>query len=144
MKFCKKQFFSLGFLFLIVLFLAPSCGKKGPPLALIKEGNILAAPENVAYTLEKNQVTLTWTHTIDPVKAKLAPEAFNVYMATKELDGCEGCPFVFESVGVIPMPDMVYRQSLEPGLLYYFRVQTIGKNEMKSGYSKTRYIDFGQ
>ncbi len=144
MEFYKKQFFLLVFLFLIVSFLAPSCGKKGPPLAPIKEGNVLAAPENVAYTLEGNQVTLTWTHTIDPVNAKLAPEAFNVYMATKDLDGCEGCPFVFESVGVIPMPDMVYRRSLETGLLYYFRVQAIGKNEMKSGYSKTRYIDFGK
>ena len=142
--FFPPYLFYRGFLILAILFLAPSCGKKGPPLPSINAGNFLAAPENIAYSLDGDQVTLTWTHAIDPVNAKLAPEAFNVYMATKDLDGCEGCPFVFESVGVVPMPDIFYRRFLEPGLLYYFRVQAIGKNEMKSGYSKTRYIDFGK
>ncbi|MCP3940814.1 MAG: hypothetical protein GY710_04950 [Desulfobacteraceae bacterium] len=144
MKMCKKQFFFLGFLFLSVLLLVTSCGKKGPPLPPIKQGNFLAIPGNVAYSVHGNQLTLTWTHTIDPVNAKIAPEAFDVSMAIKELDGCEGCPFIFKSVGVVPMPHMVYRRLLEPGFHYYFRVQAIGKDGIKSDYSKTLYVKFEQ
>jgi len=142
MRFCNKYF--LGFLCLLILFITPSCGKKEQPIPPIKAGNILAVPGDLTYLLDKNQLTLTWTHTIDPVNAKLTPQAFKVYMATKSIDACEGCPFVFESIGTVPMPDMVYRRSLEPGPHYYFRVQAIGKDEIKSGYSKTRYIDFEQ
>jgi hypothetical protein len=140
MRISKKNFFSLGFILLAVLLLAPACGKKGPPIPPVKDGNILAVPENVTYSLEGDQLTLTWNHTIDPVTAKLAPEAFEVYMATKNLQDCEGCPFVFVSQGLVPMPEMVYRRTLDPGIHYYFRVQAIGKDEIKSGISKTRYI----
>ena len=132
----------LTVLFLTVLFLAPSCGKKGPPIPPVIEGNVLAAPDNLAVSLEENRLTLTWTHTIDPKTAKLSPEAFEVYMATKDVAACEGCPFVFKSMGVVPLPDRVYHGSLVPGFHYYFRVQAIGKDEMKSGYSKTSYVDF--
>jgi hypothetical protein len=133
---------SLTVLFLAVLFLGPSCGKKGPPIPPVIEGNVLAAPDNLAASLEENRLTLTWTHTIDPKTAKIAPEAFEVHMATKDAAACEGCPFVFKSMGVVSMPDMVYHGSLVPGFHYYFRVQAIGRDEMKSGYTKTTYVDF--
>ena len=142
MMFSKKYYFPLMLLLAAVLFLIPSCGKKAPPLAPIIEGNVLAAPENLAFSLAGNQITLTWTHTIDLINAKLAPEAFEVYMAVKEIDACEGCPFVFKSAGVVPMPNMVYRGGLEPGLHYYFRIQATGKNKIKSSFSKTSYVDF--
>jgi len=137
-----SNFLYMVVLLLAVLLLAPSCGKKGPPIPPVKDGNVLAAPGNVAASLEENRLTLTWTHAIDPVTAKLAPEAFEVYMATKDAADCEGCPFVFKSMGVISMPDMVYQETLAPGFHYYFRVQAIGKDERKSGYSKTSYVDF--
>ncbi len=142
MMFSKKYFLPLGLIMAGLFFLTPSCGKKAPPLAPIIEGNVLAAPENLVFSLEGNQLALTWTHTIDPINAKLAPEAFEVYMATKEIDDCEGCPFVFKSAGIVPMPDMVYRRELDPGFHYYFRIQAIGKNMIKSSFSKTSYIDF--
>ncbi len=141
-KYGVPHFLYVGVLFLAVLFLAPSCGKKGPPIPPVKEGNVLAAPDNVAASLEENRLTLTWTHAIDPKTAKLAPDAFEVYMATKDMAACEGCPFVFKLMEVISMPDMVYRGSLVPGFHYYFRVQAIGQDERKSGYSKTSYVDF--
>jgi len=144
MRFSKHHFFAMGLFLLAVVFLAPACGKKGVPLPPIKDGNFLAVPGDLSFSLDKDQLTLTWTHTIDPINAKLAPEAFGVYMAKKGPDACEGCPFVFESVGVVPMPDMVYRRNLEPGFLYYFRVRAIGKGEIKSDYSKTSYVDFKQ
>jgi len=137
----KKQLIYVGFVLLIIIFMAPACGKKGPPLSPVKEGNVLAAPENLSYSLGKNEVILTWGHSMDPVDAKIAPEAFRVYMGTKDVNGCQGCPFVFELVGVVPMPEMVYRRVLEPKIHYYFKVQAIGKEEIKSPYSKTCSID---
>ena len=139
----KKNIY-FGFVFLLVLFLASSCGKKAPPLMPVKDGNILAAVENLTYSLEKNEVILTWAHSMDPINAKIAPEGFRVYMGTKDLNDCQGCPFVFESVGVVSMPEMTYRRVLEPDVHYYFRIQAIGKDGIKSPYSKTRYIDFEQ
>ena len=141
-KICFSPLLSMGILFLAALFIMPSCGKKGPPIPPVKDGNVLAAPNNLAVSLEDNQLTLTWSHTIDPKTARLAPEAFEVFMAAKDVEACEGCPFVFNSMGVIAMPDRVYYGSLAPGFHYYFRVQAIGKDEMRSGYSKTSYVDF--
>jgi len=63
-------------------------------------------------------------------------------MATKTKDGCEGCPFVFKSIGTVSLPAMFYQHTLEPGFYYYFRIQALGKNEVRSGYSKTLYLDF--
>jgi len=136
----KKQLIYVLVL-LMITFLVSACGKKGLPLPPVKDGNVLAAPENLTYSLVKNEVILTWDHFVDPVNAKIAPEAFRVYMGTKDLNGCQGCPFVFESVGVVSMPEMVYRRALEPRIHYYFRVQAIGKEGIKSPYSKTCSID---
>jgi hypothetical protein len=138
----NKYFIFLIFMGTALILLVPSCGKKTLPIPPVKDGNFLAVPKDLAFTLEKGQLTLTWAHTIDPVNAKLSPEAFEVFMAVKDAEACEGCPFVFDSVGMIPMPDMVYQQSLEPGFHYYFRVRAIGKEEMRSDHSKTIYVDF--
>ncbi len=124
------------------LVLTMGCGKKGAPLPPVKPGNILAIPDNLAYTLEGNTLTVTWTHTPDPVNARLVPQAFVIYRAVKTQEACQGCPFVFETAGQVSMPDMVYRQALQPGPRYYFRVQAIGKNGAKSEVSPTLQIEF--
>ncbi|MBU0970655.1 MAG: hypothetical protein KKC20_08400 [Proteobacteria bacterium] len=139
-----KQFLSIGLVCLAGVFLVTACGKKGPPVPLVKDGNILAAPEDLTSSLLGTQVTLAWTHASDPVAAKLKPEAFEVFMATKTKDSCEGCPFVFNSMGMVALPAMSYQHTLEPGLHYYFRIQALGKNGVRSGYSKTLYLDFEQ
>ncbi len=130
-----------GLMLVIGMLLIMACGQKGPPLPPLKDGNIIAPPADLAYNLNEKGLTLTWAHTVDPVNAKIPAEGFQVYMATKDLTGCEGCPFIFQSVGVVSMPDMSFYYPLEKGLHYYFRVQAIGKDDMKSKYSKTKYID---
>lgn len=136
----KKQLIYVVVL-LMITFLVPACGIKAPPLPPVKDGNVLVTPGNLTYSFEKNEVILTWDHSVDPVNAKIAPEAFRVYMGTKDLNGCQGCPFVFELVGVVSMPEMTYRRALEPKKHYYFRVQAIGKEGIKSPLSKTCSID---
>lgn len=142
MTFIRKYRWVVMAFALAGLALTLGCGKKGAPLPPVKPGNILAIPDNLAYTLGGNTLTLTWTHTRDPVNARLAPQAFVVYRAVKTQKACQGCPFVFEPVGQVSMPDMVFRQELQPDLQYYFRVQAIGKNGAKSEVSPTLQIEF--
>jgi hypothetical protein len=84
-------------------------------------------------------MTLTWTHEIDPENAVLVPRYFEVSMALPA--ECEGCPFVFRPVGQVPMPEMVFQMRLtDPGILY-FRVQAVGKHDVRSEYSRTVTVE---
>ncbi len=132
----------LSVILLLGLLLALACGKKGPPLPPLVDGYAIAPPSNLAYTLNDRQVAISWTHAIDPQEAKIQPEGFTVFVATKDLDGCEGCPFIFKPAGNVGMPEMSFQYTLKEGLHYYFRIQALGKNDLKSKYSKTLYIDF--
>jgi len=138
----KKQIAArFAFCTLLCLAVLAGCGIKGPPKAPLKAGNVLAPPENLAYTLNRDTVTLSWTHTVDPVNAKIQPEGFKVFLAVKSQDGCEGCPFLFEEAGVVPMPGMQFRSTLKKGYHHYFRVQAVGDDDRVSTFSKTLYID---
>jgi hypothetical protein len=54
---------------------------------------------------------------------------------------CEGCPFVFESVGQVAVPDMMFQMSMpEPGVRY-FRVQAVGEHDVRSEYSSTVVVE---
>ncbi|MDD9304747.1 MAG: hypothetical protein HUK40_21345 [Desulfobacter sp.] len=138
----KKRPSVLLALLILILAIAIGCGKKGMPLAPLTPGNILAAPANLSYTLKHRQVILNWTHEIDPENAKIPPEGFELFVATKALEGCEGCPFIFKSAGKVSMPAKSFTYDLDQDLHYYFRIQAMGKNNIKSQFSDTLYIDF--
>ncbi len=130
-------------LFLILSIGLPlSCGKKAPPLPPLNDGNAVAPPTDLAYTLNGENATITWAHKVDPQNAKIPPRGFRIFVATKDLNACEGCPFIFKLAGTAPMPEMRFQHTLTPGLHYYFRVQAFGKNDIASTYSETVYIDF--
>ncbi len=137
----KKTAVILAAFALLGLAMMAGCGIKGPPQAPLIAGNILAPPENLAYTLTGETVSLSWTHTVDPVNAKIQPEGFKVFLAVKSPDGCEGCPFIFEQVGVVSMPDMQFQYPLKKGYHHYFRVQATGDDDTVSKFSKTVYIE---
>lgn len=115
------------------------CGKKAPPRAPEKPGRALAAPGDPAAELTDRQLTLTWTHEIDPENAVLVPRYFEVSMALPV--ECEGCPFVFRPVGQVSMPDMVFQIRLPDPGIRYFRVQAVGKHDIRSGYSRTVVVE---
>ncbi|WP_035242466.1 hypothetical protein [Desulfobacter vibrioformis] len=126
-----------------ILFMAPGCGKKGPPVPPAKDDDIPAAPTSLKYTLKDRDLTLSWRCTsLQNREQGAMVEGFEVFMATKPLDGCEGCPFMFKSMGVIPMPRQSFIYTLDQDLHYYFRVQTLGHDNMKSKMSDTLYIEF--
>ncbi|WDP88626.1 MAG: fibronectin type III domain-containing protein [Desulfobacter sp.] len=121
--------------------LVAGCGKKGPPLPPLNDGNIVNPPVSLAYTLDGRRLTLTWEHHLDPVNAKIPPEGFEVFVATKTPEGCTGCPFIFKSAGMVPMPEKVFVYDLEPDLNYYFRVQAVGSKDLRSEFSATINIE---
>jgi len=114
------------------------CGKKAPPRAPEKPGQAVAAPENLVADVADGRLTLTWTHETDPKDAVIVPRYFDVSMALPA--DCEGCPFVFRTVGQVAMPDMVFQMSLSDPGIRYFRVQAVGDHDVRSEYSRTETV----
>ncbi|NWH04616.1 hypothetical protein [Desulfobacter latus] len=127
-----------------IFFMAAGCGKKGPPVPPTKNAaDIPAAPTGLKYTLKDRDLTLSWRCASLPDQAQEPRvEGFEVFMATKPLAGCQGCPFIFKSLGVVPMPRKSFVYTLDQDLHYYFRVQTLGRDNIKSKVSDTLYIEF--
>ncbi len=115
------------------------CGKKAPPRIPEKPGQAVAAPENLVADVTNGRLTLTWTHETDPVDAVVVPRYFEVSMALPA--DCEGCPFVFRTVGQAAMPDMVFQMSLSDPGVRYFRVQAVGDPDVRSEYSRTETVE---
>lgn len=124
-------------------FTVAGCGKKGPPLPPTRESEIPAAPTGLKYTLKDRDLTLSWTcGSLENKEQGPQIEGFEVFMATKPLGGCQGCPFIFKSLGVVPMPRTSFVYTLDQDLNYYFRVQTLGRDNIKSKESDTLNIEF--
>lgn len=125
----------------IFLFLASGCGKKGPPLPPEIKGQKISAPFDLKYTIDDTGLRLSWRHTVDADTAAVKPDAFEIFMAQKTFDACEGCPFEFKSMGLVSMPSMDVAIKIEKGFKYYFRIQATGKDNMRSEYSKTIHFE---
>lgn len=124
---------------LVMMAAGIGCGKKAPPRAPQKPGQSVASPTDPTAALDNGQLILTWTHETDPDDAALPPKYFDVSMAVPA--ACEGCPFVFESVARVPVPDMVFQMPVpEPGVRY-FRVQAVGDHDVRSQYSRTVVVE---
>ena len=59
------------------------CGEKGPPLVPIVKGRAIAAPQALKASQKGEHLLLTWAHTVDPGKAHLPAESFDVFMAQR-------------------------------------------------------------
>lgn len=118
------------------------CGKKGPPLPPVIKGEKIAAPFDLKAASSDGKIRLSWHHGIDNEEASLKPEGFEVFVVKKTFEACEGCPFKFKMIGFVSMPSMEFIAPLEKGFKYYFRVQAIGDDNMRSEYSKTIQFEY--
>ncbi len=125
-----------------LFFIFSGCGKKGAPLPPEIKGQKITAPFDLNYKLNKSIATLFWKHEINTETAVIKPESFEVFMAKKTFEECIGCPFKFNMVGSVAVPLMKIDIKLEQGFKYYFRIQAIGENNIKSPNSKTVLIEF--
>jgi predicted small lipoprotein YifL len=115
------------------------CGKKGPPRAPEKPGQAVAAPEELTARISGSELTLTWTHAVDPKNANLVPRFFEVSMAVAR--DCQGCPFIFRPAGQTSMPGTVFQMTLDGTGPWYFRVQAVADHDVRSEYSKTVVVE---
>jgi len=138
----KLRIHSIWVIFGIVFFILFGCGKKGPPLPPEIKGQIIAAPFDLTYTVDKTRIALSWKHKIDGKTAIVKPEGFEIFRVKKTFEDCEGCPFAFEKIGLVSVPSMEFVSKIEKGFKYYFRVQAIGDNDMRSEFSKTVQYEY--
>jgi predicted small lipoprotein YifL len=133
-----------GLMVLCSLFflLASGCGKKGPPLPPEIKGQKIAAPFDLKYAYGKKIIVLSWNHRIDNENAVIKPLGFEIFMARKTFEACEGCPFKFKKIGFVSAPSMEFTIPIEKGYKYYFRVQATGDDNMRSEYSKTVQFEY--
>ena len=118
------------------------CGKKGPPLPPLVKGKEIASVTGLELAEVNEKVILTWKHKTDPENAKIEPDAFEVFMAKKTFEACEGCPFAFKLVQVVSMPEMTCSIPVEKGYRYYFRIQAVNEDNLRSDYSKTVQYEY--
>lgn len=120
-----------------VLLIVSGCGKKAPPLPPEIKGYKINAPFDLKYSIIDQKIHLSWQHQIDKENATIKPAGFEIYMARKTVEGCEGCPFKFSLIGFVSMPSLEFTTTLEKGFIYYFRARAVSDDEMRSDYSKT-------
>jgi predicted small lipoprotein YifL len=131
-------------LFIHLCLVFAGCGTKGPPLPPVIKGQNISAPFDLKHTPVKNVknvITLSWNHKTDKETAAIKPEVFDIYMAKKTFKECTNCPFKFNKIGSVPIYTREFVFELKKGFKYYFRVQAVGEDNMKSKYSKTVQID---
>ena len=137
----KKTIFNktilIVLLSILVAVVSIGCGKKAPPLPPLAKGNIIAPPTALEYRIIDQAIVLSWKHQVDVENAKIEPDAFEVFVAKRTFDDCEGCPFVFTLAGTVPIPDTTFSMDLEKGFKYYFRIQAVNEDNLRSDYSKT-------
>lgn len=136
----KKHIFIL--MVLIGLVGVAGCGQKGPPVAPADTTNAIAAPYDLKLTNIGKDIHLVWKHDIDQNTAAVKPETFEIFMAKKRFDECEGCPFEFRSVGKVDVSVMEFFVPVKPGFKYYFRIQATDDDQLRSPYSKTIELDY--
>ncbi len=140
----KNKTTAFHVLLVLTGFLLVGCGEKGPPLPPKEITQQITAPYDLKATYKAQTIFLNWSHRIDPIDGQIKPESFDVFMAQKKQGECEGCPFEFHPAASVPMPDKDFFIQVTPGYKYYFRVQALGKNGLKSDYSKTIQVETGE
>jgi len=67
-----------------------------------------------------------------------------IYRASRPLseDACKGCPLTFEKLADVPAKTLEYRDSLERGFRYFYRLRTTQGANIVSEYSETVEFDF--
>jgi len=138
---------------IILVFLLPGCGKKGPPVP--PRHKPVPAVSDLKYGIDGNILTLTWTIPKEKEKAKSAFSGFIVYRSKRPISGsdCKNCPKLFQKVSdiladiKIDAPGYVnknieYREEIEKGFVYTYKVVLYTKSGTQSRDSNNINFNF--
>ncbi|MCP4119745.1 MAG: hypothetical protein GY737_30950 [Desulfobacteraceae bacterium] len=131
-----KKHFNRGTLFILAALLVTvvgGCGIKRPPLPLVQA--MPKAPAGLAFVLEGETATLTWSHDGDK------QAGFEIARATLASGGCEGCPLRFITLDTVDARTFKFTTAIEPGFRHYFRVRAFTGADVFSESSNTVQIE---
>jgi len=132
-------------LIVILFFLLPGCGKKGPPV--YPQKTPVPAVSDLTYRIDGNIMTLTWT--IPEAKGKEAFDGFIVYRYQRpDSDSpCKNCPKLFQQVANIEIDtsdyenrNMDYREEIIKGFVYTYKVVLFTKDGASG--TDSNHVDF--
>ncbi|MBW2251964.1 MAG: hypothetical protein JRF60_15400 [Deltaproteobacteria bacterium] len=136
---------------IILVFLLPGCGKKGPPVP--PRHKPVPVVSDLKYGIDGNILTLTWTTPKEKEKAKSSFSGFIVYRSKRPISDsdCKNCPKLFQKVSDIPADikidapgyenkNIEYREEIEKGFVYTYKVVLYAKSGVSSADSN--YVDF--
>jgi len=126
----------LAILIAICLILA-ACGVKAPPMP--KDYLPPAPAKDLRHTIDNNSVTLTWTAPEPEGSGGYRIEEARVFRLKTPIGDtvCENCPIIFNEAGKLSVtnPKMVYRETLEEGFQYRYKIVLYDENGIESGDS---------
>ena len=137
----KNKVICLFVIFLLVGFVIPGCGKKGPPEMIKKAEDKLKSVENLTYKIQADNIVLAWEANYNKNEMK-SIDGFEIFMAKQNIKKCQGCPKVFQRVDLLPSDQNQYQAKLDKGYRYFFKVRTVTVDNIKSDYAETDEIQF--
>jgi len=138
---------------IILVFLFPGCGKKGPPVP--PRYKPVPAVSDLKYSIDGNILTLTWTIPKEKEKEKSAFSGFIVYRSKRPISDsdCKNCPKLFQKVSDIPADiridgpgyennNIEYCEEIERGFVYTYKVVLYTKSGAQSRDSNNINFNF--
>jgi hypothetical protein len=143
----NKQKLHLYFKILTTLLMVLSlvcCGKKGPPIP--PDMLPLLSVTSLEAKLSDNELELIWA--AQTGKGVASPDGFRIYRSKKSPKDseCPGCPDVFEKISELATGISLwglgenrfnYRETLEDGYVYRYKVMAFTESGLKSEWSDT-------
>ena len=124
------------------------CGKKGPPEP--PSGNQPPQVMDLAYSITKNTIKLSWTIPQTTDRAKTPVTGFLIYQYKQPASEreCPNCPVIFKQIGDVPArgasqtssQPLIFTQTIEPGYRYIFKVKAYDNRGI--GSRDSNFIEF--
>ena len=124
------------------------CGKKGPPEP--PSGNQPPQVMDLAYSITKNTIKLSWTIPQTTDRAKTPVTGFLIYQYKQPASQreCPNCPVIFKQIGDVPArgasqtssQPLIFTQTIEPGYRYIFKVKAYDNRGI--GSRDSNFIEF--
>jgi len=132
---------------IILVFLLPGCGKKGPPVPPSQKP--VLAVSDLKYSIDGDILTMTWTIPKEIEKVTTVSDGFIVYRYKRPISDspCKNCPKLFQKVSDIPInapgyekKNIEHSEEIEKGFVYTYKVVLYTKSGAQSRDSN--YVDF--
>lgn len=135
---CLKKALFLAGLIVVMGTLLPGCGIKGPPLPPLS--TLPPAPDQVTGGVAGNHVTLEWRLELAPGKEKPSHDmTVEVFRADRSIgeDACTTCPLSFEKRASLPVSTRRFKEIIEKGFQYFYRVRIRQGKQIAGEFSET-------